>query len=234
MYRIVQLNADERKIKLTAVPVQNSEELGVKEKTVKEHYINAFINEYKEKVEAFPAPLNKLIPALKVKHLYPLCRCAKLSSAEYESIKETSMFDIIMELVINMQCGDGKYTPDTPIYRFMMGFAAMADSIIDTQPFIDVRKKLLGYTISQVIEPMLFNNFIPDNEAECVFDTLPEKRMPTPDFSSNAGDILMAILSVFAVLLSPLSPALTSLALPVLTIRKKFKNKLSDIKPERY
>ncbi|MCH5198918.1 MAG: metallophosphoesterase [Oscillospiraceae bacterium] len=234
MYRVAELEAEKKTINLTAIPVKNSDEFGIKEATLKEHFKNEFINEYCEKVSLLPAPLNKLIPALKVKHIYPLCRCAKLSKSEYDSIKDTKLFDIIMELVINMQCGDGNYTPDTPVYRFMMGFAAAADSIIASFPFIDIRKKLLGYTVSQVIEPMLFNNFIPDNNADFKFDILPEKRMPTPAFCSMAGDILMSVLSVFAIVLSPLSPIAASAVIPVLTIRKKIKNRVSPHLPERY
>lgn len=234
MYRIAELYTDERKIKITTVPVENSEEFNIKEETLREHCENEFLRAYREKLSKLPAPLNKLIPGLKVKHVYPLCKNAKLTRNEYESIKEKGMFDIILELAVNMQCGDGKYTPDTAIYRFMMGFAAAADSIIDAQPFVDIRKKLLGYKMTEIIEPMLFNNYIPDNNAEFNFDVLPEKRTPTPAYKSDAGDILMSVLSVFAVLLSPLSPIAASAVIPVLTIRKKIKNKASHSTPERY
>jgi len=234
MYRVAELYPDEKRIKLTSAEVPNRDEFGVEEKTLKEHYINEFIREYREKVSDMPSPLNKIVAGLKVKHIYPLCKSAKLTRSEYESIKNKSMFDIIMDLVVNMQCGDGEYTPETPVYRFMMGFAAAADSIIDAFPFIDLKKKLLGYTVAQVVEPMLFNNYIPDNNAEFRFDVLPEKRTPTPAFKSAAGDILMCVLSVFAVLLSPLSPAVTSAIIPVMTVKKKIKNALSPVYPERY
>ena len=139
-----------------------------------------------------------------------------------------------MELTVNMQTGDGKYTPDTPLYKFMMGLCAVGDSVIGTQPFIPIEKKLQGYTLSQIVEPMLFNNGGPDNNAEFTFDRLPEKRFNPPVFRSSAGDVVMLILSVAAALLSPLSPIAASLALPVMTLLKKRKNRRSPVLPERY
>ncbi len=178
--------------------------------------------------------LGSVVKGIRVRHLYPLCRCAHLTAKEYESVKDLRVFDLIMQCVVNMQCGDGQYTPDTPVYRFMMGFAAAADSVIDTQPFFDVKKKLKGYSIREIVEPMLFNNGVPDNEAQFDFTVLPAERVPTARFTSHAGEILMAALSALALAVSPLSPAVTAAAIPALTILKKRKNRKHPVSPERY
>lgn len=233
-YRIAELNETKDKIRLTTVPVENCPAFDAGEDTLKAYFERRFIDEYSEKVDALPMGLGKVVKGLKVKHLYPLCRCADLTAAEYGSIKETRMFDIIMQLVVNMQCGDGQYTPDTPIYKFMMGFAAAADSMIDAQPFTDLRKKLMGYTVGEIVEPMLFNNYVPDNNAEFAFGELPEAKIPTPRLRSHAGDVLMAALCALAVVLSPLSRAAACTVLPALAVAKKRKLKRRPAVPERY
>ncbi len=139
-----------------------------------------------------------------------------------------------MDLTVNMQAGDGQYTPDTPTYKFMMGLSAVLDSVIRAQPFYPLEKKLQGYTVSQIIEPMLCNNGVGDNDAEFVFDRLPPQRFSSRAYHSAAGDVLMAVLSATAVLLSPLAPVAASLAVPIMTLKKKSRIKRSPYRPERY
>ena len=235
VYRIADLDAPAGMLTLTNAEIIAADGCPVPEKTLKEHYINEFISEQQASMERLPAGLGKVVLGMKVKHFYPLCRGAShLTQAEYESIKEKKIFDIIMDCAINMQCGDGQYTPDTPVYKFMMGLCAAADSIIAAQPFIGLEKKLQGYTTAQIVEPMLFKNGVPDNDAAFRFDRVPAPTAVTPVFTSRAGDVLMALLSVFAMLISPVSPAVTALAIPALTILKKNKLKKKPYKPERY
>ena len=234
MYRIAELDDARDRLRLTAVPVKVSSEYGVKEGSMRAFYEKRFIEEYARKIDALPAGLGKCVMALKVKHVYPLGSCAKLSAAEYNEIKETRIFDIIMQCVVNMQCGDGQFTPDTPVCKFMMGLAAAADSMIDAFPLIDLRKKLQGYTVADILEPMLYNNGVPDNEAEFSFAELPRERYPALRFKSRAGDILTACLSAVALLVSPAAPGVVATALPALTLRKKLKNKTRRSFPERY
>ena len=165
----------------------------------------------------------------------PLCKKASgLTKAEYETIKNRRLFDLVMELTVNMQAGDGQYTPDTPIYKFMMGLAATLDSLIAAQPFYPLEKKLEGYTISQIVEPMLCKNGVPDAEADFRFDRLPPPRYEAPVFRSRAGDVLILALTAAAAAVSPLSPALTALAVPALALRKKKQISRKPCRPERY
>ena len=232
-WRTAEIDAAAHTLKLTAVPVEKTPEMNVSEPTLKEHFINEFIGEYRRKVSAMPHGLGKAVLGLQVRHLYPLCPRA-LSKEDYAQIKDMHMFDIIMEMVVNMQCGDGRFTPDTPVYRFMAAFAAAADSIAAAQPFINVSKLLQGYTVREVIEPLLFNNYVPDNNAEFVFDRLPEARFETPVYKSYAGEALMGVLSVLAALTLHAAPALAYAALPALTVMKKQKLKKNPPQPERY
>lgn len=234
-WRLAEIDAQTHRLKTRTVPCEKSDGMDVKESTLREHFVREFVGDQRRKIEALPHGLGKVVLGLRVRHLYPLCKAASgLTAREYAQIADRRLFDIIMDLAINMQAGDGQYTPDTPTCKFMMGLAAVADSVIAAQPFLPIEKKLQGYTVSQILEPMLYNNYVSDNDADFVFDRLPEARCTAPGLRSHAGDVLMLALSVAALLLSPLSPIASSLALPVMTILKKKKSRRSPVLPERY
>ena len=205
-------------------------------KAFKDYIRSEFEKDYRQKIAKLPAPLNHIIPALQVKHLYPLCkRVCGLTKEEYEQIKLKYAFDIIMDLVHNMLGGDGSYTPDTPIYKFIMGLAAVLDSIVDIQPFINIKKdRLKGYSIREILEPMLFNNYIPDSNADFDFTKEPERKSDTPVFVSHAGMYLMTVLCILAIPFIKYTPLVAAVALPGLTLRKFRQEQKNPSHPERY
>ncbi len=235
-FRIVELDGLNGNIKTETIEIESVNNIDLDGKTFKQYLRDDFISGYENKFARMKKPLNKIIAGLKVKHLYPLCRYAsKLTKSEYKNIKNERIFDIIMELVLNMLGGDGEFTPDTPIYKFMMGLSAVLDSIIDAQPFADVKgKKLKGYSIAEIIEPMLFNNFIPDGNAEFDFTQKPKARYETHKFKSHAGEILMTILCIFAIPLAVFSPIVMVVIMPILAIKKKQNIKKNQSQPEIY
>ena len=234
-YRLVDLDAQAHRVKLTSVEVEKTAGISVSEATLREHFIKEFIADQRRSVEKLPYGLGKIALEVQVRHLYPLCMAsAKLTKDEYVRIRNKKLFALVMDLAVNMQTGDGQYTPDTPEYKFMMGLSAVLDSIVKVQPFYPVEKKLLGYTITQVIEPMLYKKGVPDGDADFVFDRLPDDRGAACGFYSHAGEALMLLLSGAAMLLSPVSPVLTSLALPALTLLKKRRTGRKPVLPERY
>ena len=72
---------------------------------------------------------------------------------------------------------------------------------------------------------MLFNNSVPDREGTLKFSEVPPKRMETPVYKSHAGEILMALIYVLAIVLLPLAPVAVVIGLPVMVVKKKQKNK---------
>ena len=116
-----------------------------------------------------------------------------------------------------------------------MGLAAVCDSLIDAQPFYDLRGKTLkGYSVLEIIEPMLCNRYVPDNDAAFDYTKVPAPAWPEAAFTSRAGDCVMAALCLLAIPLSHLLPTAVTLALPAVTLLHKRKIAKHPPQPERY
>lgn len=235
-FSVVDLDGENHTVQIDSVELKTVDGFDLGKQTFKEYIRKDFEAEYRNKIKNMKPPLNKLILSLQIKHLYPLCKTTcKLTKEEYEQIQNKYIFDIIMDLVHNMLGGDGSYTPDTPIYKTLMAFSAILDSIIDTQPFKNIKKDLLkGYSVSEFMQPMLFNNYIPDNNASFDFSVEPQPRMQLPTYSSHAGEILMTALCLLALPFAKIAPVAAIAAVPAMTIKNKLKNKKHPVRPERY
>lgn len=235
-YRLAEIDGQNGVIDVRSVEIDNIEGFDLGGKTLREHMRDMFYNEYVEKVKKFKAPFNKIVAGAKVKHLYPLCcRVSKLTKEEYDSIKDVRIFDIIINMALNMLGGDGEYTPDTPVYKFVMGLCAVLDSIEETQPFYDVRKNVLDrYSFTEIVEPMLFNDGVGDREAKFNFRTEPKSRFDAPRFKSSAGDTFMLLLSIMVIPFAKYAPIAAVAALPAATIAKKISRKKNPVVAERY
>lgn len=232
-YRQIDLDGKNGIIKYNCVYVNTPNNCTLAESTLLEHYHNEFYNKYYKSITGKNTFVKKLMDNLTIGDIYFLVKSkANLSAAEYNAVKDVKIFDLLIETAFNMLVGDGRFTPDTPEYKVLMPLCAKLDSIIDTQPFVDIKKKYLGgYSVSQVIEPMLFNNSVSDIEAEFNFTALPEKNVETPVYTSHAGDVLMGIIYAIAVMLSFLCPAAAAVGIPLITIKKKLMEKKKSTGP---
>lgn len=233
-YRIVDLDGKNSLVdyKITDVSVPSDIEIG--ENSMREYYRKRMYNEYLNKMSGLKKPLDKIVTDMRIKNFYFLIKnSAKLSESEYESVKDMKFFDLVISAVFNMLAGDGGYTPDSPEYKVLMGLAAMIDSIIDAQPFVNLKSKLLkGYSACQVIEPLCFNNLVSDNEAKLEFSRIPDEKYNLSAVKSYAGDFVMALLCVLAVPVSKLLPYVAVIGLPAVTVAKKIKLKKNPSVPE--
>lgn len=232
-YRLVDLDGKESRIKFNCTYINTPQGFEIEEDTLLEHYHKKMYTEYYRSITGSNAALKKILDTAKVKDIYFLVKNkARLHESEYLSIKDTKIFDLLIEIAFNMLIGDGKYTPDTPEYKFMMSLCTKLDSIIDTQPFIDIRKKFLGgYSVSQIIEPMLYNNSVSDRAADFDFTIVPENTVESPVYTSHAGEAVMGIIYSVALLLSFMYPAAAAVGIPLLTLRKKLKEKKNPTEP---
>ena len=226
-YREIELDGENNTVSYNCRYINSTQEINIAESSLFEHYHNIFYNNYYHSVTDSNETVKKLMDRLTVKDIYFLVkRKARLTDEEFDSIKTLKIFDLIIESAFNMLTGDGAYTPDTPEYKVLMPLCAMLDSIIDTQPFVNVKDNYLGgYSVSEVIEPMLFNNYAPDRTGTLDLTKIPQPRVNTPVYTSYAGNILMAVIYFLALILSPLLPLAIAIALPVLTVKKIRKSK---------
>ncbi len=235
-YREIDLDSENRKLAYNCRYVEATKDTPVAEPTLFDHYHDAFYNDYYRRITCSNAVVKKIIDRLTVKDIYFLVRGkARLSAEEYARIRDLKIFDLIIETVFNMLTGDGKYTPETPEYKIVMSLCAIADSVINTQPFIDVRNKYLGgYSVSEIFEPMLFNNYAQDREGTIDLTKIPGKRTETPVYTFHAGDFLMGVVYVLSLALSFLAPAAAAIAIPVMTVKKKLRSKKPSLPFYKY
>ena len=226
-FRLVDMDPKNENIKYNCIYIDVPEGSAIKEESLFEHYHRKFYDQYYHSVTCSNAIVKKLMDNARISDIYFLVKNkAKLTGSEYAAVKDVKLFDFIIEIAFNMLIGDGKYTPDTPEYRIMMPLCAKLDSIVNTQPFIDIKTKFLGgYSVSEIIEPMLFNNSVPDREAEINAGKEPVDKTVCPVYSSHAGDAVMAVIYLLAVLISFSAPAVAAIGIPILTLKKKFFDK---------
>lgn len=232
-YRKVELDGVSGKIAYECVDINIPEAAGIEESSLREYYLKIFKRNYFKEYTSIKPPLNKIVAEGKIGDFgFLFKKKAGLSGSEYASIKDRGLFDLFSDVIFNMLTGDGKYTPDTPEYKFLMTAAAFCDSIVDAQPFADIRSKVFkGYSAKETVEAMLFKNGVSDNKDEFDFRAVPGKKTETPEFTSRAGDILMAIICILAVPLSALIPPAVILGLPIKTLKKKLDLKRSPYSP---
>ena len=214
--------------------VQTPDGYTVDEDSLYEHYHKDFYNKYYKTVTGSNPAVKKFMDKARVRDLLFLVNgSAKLTKKEIEEFSDTLLFDFIIEIAFNMLVGDGRYTPDTPQYRFMTALTAKLDSLISAQPFIDVKNKYLGgYSVTEVITPMLYNGSVPDKAGELDFTKEPPLIFSPAVPVSHAGDVLMGVLSAAGIVLAPLTGILSATALPVMTVLHKIKSKNTHSSPQ--
>lgn len=152
-YREIELDGENNTVSYNCRYINSTQEINIAESSLFEHYHNIFYNNYYHSVTDSNETVKKLMDRLTVKDIYFLVkRKARLTDEEFDSIKTLKIFDLIIESAFNMLTGDGAYTPDTPEYKVLMPLCAMLDSIIDTQPFVNVKDNYLGgYSVSRLL-----------------------------------------------------------------------------------
>ncbi len=112
-------------------------------------------------------PIFKLLNSLKVGTIAGWTRKETgLSKKDYADIKDRKVVDVICELVMNLFGGESKYTPETPIYKIVMGFLGILDNILRIL-HIDLKKiTKVSSSLCELVEPLLYNAKIDSYEAQ--------------------------------------------------------------------
>lgn len=85
-----------------------------------------------------------------------------LKEADLADKKDRKFVDLVMELVSNLYRGNAPYSPDTVEYKIVMGTFRKLEKLLSTFG-LDSRKLLSGYTLSEFIEPLLYNGGLDDD-----------------------------------------------------------------------
>lgn len=85
-----------------------------------------------------------------------------LKEADLADKKDRKFVDLVMELVANLYRGNAPYSPDTVEYKIVMGTFRKLEKLLSTLG-VDSRKLLSGYTLSEFIEPLLYNGGLDDD-----------------------------------------------------------------------
>lgn len=78
--------------------------------------------------------------------------------------KDKKFVALIMELVSNLYRGNAPYSPDTAEYKLTMGSFKKIEKLLSAVR-VDTKKLLGGYTVTEFIEPLLYNNGLDDDNA---------------------------------------------------------------------
>lgn len=232
-FREVELDGLNGKISYELTDVSTPGGVSIPESTLREHYYKVFYKDYFRQYTSGKPPFNKIVAEGKLGDFgFLFKKKARLTEKEYAEIKDKKLFDFLSGIVFNMLTGDGSYTPETPEYRILMSIAAIGDSIIDAQPFADIRNKVFkGYTVSQVAEGMLFKNGVSDCKAAFDFTKKQPKHYVTSAMKSHVGDILMLFVWILSLPVSLLAPAAAAIGIPVKYIMKKINIKKHPASP---
>ncbi len=85
-----------------------------------------------------------------------------LKESDYAQDKDKKLVDLIMNIVANLYRGNAPFSPDTVEYKIMMGSMQKIEKLASAFRF-DLRKLLGGYSLSEFIEPLLYNSGLDDD-----------------------------------------------------------------------
>ena len=85
-----------------------------------------------------------------------------LKEADYADSKDKKFADLLIELIANLYRGNAPYSPETVEYKITMGTIRKIEKLISVL-HIDIKKSLGGYTLSEFVEPLLYNSGLDDD-----------------------------------------------------------------------
>ncbi len=86
----------------------------------------------------------------------------KLKKNDYETVKDKKFVNLILELIANLYRGNAPYSPDTVEYKITMGSFRKIEKILKLFR-VDSKKLLGGYTLTEFVEPLLYNSGLDDD-----------------------------------------------------------------------
>ena len=85
-----------------------------------------------------------------------------MKKSDYEAVKDKKFVNLVLEIASLLYRGNPSYSPDTPEYKMMMGSVKKIEKLLSLLR-VDLTKSLEGYTISEFLEPLLYNSGLDDD-----------------------------------------------------------------------
>ena len=79
-----------------------------------------------------------------------------LREADYEYKKDEKFVDLLLHLIENLYRGNAPYSPETVEYKITMGTIRKIERLLGLFR-VDARKLLGGYSLTELVEPLLYN-----------------------------------------------------------------------------
>lgn len=170
-------------------------------------------------------PFAKLLNKLTIGHIAKITKKESgLKPEDYADIKNNSVVDFIVDMVLNLYGGENLYNPEDPEYKITIGLLSIVDSIFKAL-HISVRK-IIKYTDSlcEFAESLIHNAGIPSYNTVLPImpfyaegEKAPEKKEKEPRQypKSKKGPYIIAIAVILLIVLLPL---IIGLGLPLLLI----------------
>ncbi len=92
-----------------------------------------------------------------------------MKEAEYASAKDKKFVKLILELAALLYRGNPHYSPETVEYKMLMGSIKKIEKLL-SRLHVNVENSLAGYTLSDILEPLLYNSGIDDDNASLKVD----------------------------------------------------------------
>lgn len=80
-----------------------------------------------------------------------------LTENDYADKKDEKFVELLLRLIANLYRGNAPYSPDTVEYRITMGMIKKIEKLLSLIR-VDAKKLIGGYTLTEFVEPLLYNN----------------------------------------------------------------------------
>lgn len=85
-----------------------------------------------------------------------------LKESDYADVADKKFVNLLLDAIANLYRGNASYSPDTVEYKITMGTIKKLEKLLSVLR-IDIKKSLGGYTLSEFVEPLLYNSGLDDD-----------------------------------------------------------------------
>lgn len=92
-----------------------------------------------------------------------------MKECDYASVKDKKFVDLLLEVAALLYRGNPHYSPDTVEYKMLMGSVKKIERLLSLFR-VNLEGALEGYTLSELLEPLLYNSGLDDDNVSLSVD----------------------------------------------------------------